>query len=321
MTSVHSPVPLFLDCDTGIDDALALAYLLASPAVRVVGIGTVSGNISAAEAARNTLDLLALAGREGIPVAVGAHDPIAGEYSGGAAHVHGSNGIGNVVLPRSVQTPVALSAAQLLINLAREHDGNLRVLAIGPLTNLAVALDEDPELPTLIESLTIMGGAALVPGNVSPVAEANIANDPEAAAMVFDAGWKITLVPLDVTMQHTLAEEDRLELLGSSHPVAQRLGEMLDVYFEFYEDTFGRRTSALHDPLAAAIAAGAVLATLAPIVGVVVDSTTGPGRGQTICDLRGRFVDYPPQPGAHTRVVLETDIDVARHLVDSILTL
>ena len=96
---------------------------------------------------------------------------------------------------------------------------------------------------------------------------------------------------------------------------------MLDVYFEFYESTFGRRTSALHDPLAAAIACGNVIPTVAPLVSVVVDDTFGPGRGQTICDLRGRFVGFPAESGANCRVVLETDIDLGPHLTERILTL
>jgi purine nucleosidase len=314
-------LPIYLDCDTGIDDALALAYLLADPHAEIVGIGTVSGNIDAAQAARNTLDLLALAQREGIPVAVGAGVPQSGIPHSGAPHVHGANGIGNIVLPRSEQAPGDESAAEMLVRLAHRHRGELRVVAIGPLTNLAAALRLDGRIADFVREVTIMGGAALVPGNVSAVAEANIANDPEAAADVFRATWPITLVPLDVTMDHTLHESDRIRMLSSDRPVASRIGEMLDVYFEFYESTFGRRTSALHDPLAAAIACGTVIPTVAPLVSVVVDDTIGPGRGQTICDLRGRFVGYPAESGANCRVVLETDIDLGPHLTERILTL
>ncbi|WP_104138833.1 nucleoside hydrolase [Arthrobacter sp. ZGTC131] len=313
--------PFYLDCDTGIDDALALAYLLASPQADVRGIGTVSGNVSAAVGARNTLDLLQLAGHAHIPVAVGAHDPQGGTFRGGAPHVHGANGIGEVSLSTAAVELAPETAAEMLVRLAHEHPGTLRVLAIGPLTNIAEALRLEPELPRLVEEITIMGGAALAPGNITAVAEANIANDPEAAADVFAAGWSITLVPLDVTMANVLEESHRQELLAAGHPVPQALGEMLGYYFRFYEGIFGRACSAMHDPLAAALAVGGVQAAVAPAVRVAVDTTDGPGRGQTVCDLRGLYLDYPEQAGARCRVVLALDGDFAPRLVEVLLSL
>lgn len=313
--------PFYLDCDTGIDDALALAYLLASPQADVRGIGTVSGNVSAAVGARNTLDLLQLAGHAHIPVALGAHDPLGGSFRGGAPHVHGANGIGEVSLEAASVELASETAAEMLVRLANEHPGTLRVLAIGPLTNIAEALRLDPELPRLVEEITIMGGAALAPGNITAVAEANIANDPEAAADVFAADWNIALVPLDVTMSNVLEESHRQELLAAGHPVPQALGEMLGYYFRFYEGIFGRACSAMHDPLAAALAVGGIKAAVAPVVRVDVDTTFGPGRGQTVCDLRGLYLDYPEQPGARCRVVLALDGNFAPHLVEVLLGL
>ncbi|GAA1253704.1 nucleoside hydrolase [Arthrobacter pascens] len=313
--------PFYLDCDTGIDDALALAYLLASPQADVRGIGTVSGNVSAAVGARNTLDLLQLAGHAHIPVALGAHDPQTGTFHGGAPHVHGANGIGEVSLSTAAAELASETAAEMLVRLAHEQPGTLRVLAIGPLTNIAEALRLEPELPRLVEEITIMGGAALAPGNITAVAEANIANDPEAAADVFAAGWNVTLVPLDVTMSNVLEESHRQELLAAGHPVPQALGEMLGYYFRFYEGIFGRACSAMHDPLAAALAVGGVKAAVAPVVHVAVDTTDGPGRGQTVCDLRGLYLDYPEQAGARCRVVLALDGDFAPHLVEVLLSL
>jgi purine nucleosidase len=167
--------------------------------------------------------------------------------------------------------------------------------------------------------LTVMGGAAAVPGNITPVAEANIANDADAAAEVFAAPWFITLVPLDVTMKNVFREPHRQALLASDRPVARALGEMLDYYFAFYVPVYGERASALHDPLAAAIALGAVRPASAPGVRVVVDATAGPGRGQTICDLRGYLSGFPEQSGAHTRVVLTLEEDFAPHLLERLL--
>ncbi|UFU05893.1 nucleoside hydrolase [Ruania halotolerans] len=308
--------PIYLDCDTGIDDALALAYLLASPEVHLAGIGTVSGNTSATVAAENTLALLALAGREEIPVAVGAIDPVRGSFRGGAPHVHGSNGIGGVVLEPAVARPDSRHAADMLIDLAKAYPGELRVLAVGPLTNLAVALEREPNLPALVRDVVVMGGAALAPGNTSPVAEANIANDPEAAAAVLQAGWDITMVPLDVTMEHIFDEQARKRLLEAPDAVSRVVGEALESYLDFYLDIYGYRACALHDPLAAALLVGTVTATRAARVPVVVDEGDGPGRGQTIVDMRGQRRGPVDVPGARCQVVLETDLLVGPVLLD-----
>lgn len=313
-----SGAPWYFDCDTGIDDALTLGLLVAEGA-DLKGIGSVSGNLSAAGGARNTLDLMALMGRPDVPVAVGAHDPIGGVFGGGAEFVHGANGIGEVELPH-VGEPVAESAAAMLVRLAHEHPGTLRVLAVGPLTNLALALELEPELPSLVADVVIMGGAALVPGNVSAVAEANIWNDPIAAQAVFDAAWPVTMVGLDVTMLARFEESHRTELAaGGAAPAA--LAAMLDVYFQYYTPILGRPSCALHDPLAAAIALGVVVPTLAPVAPVEVDTTDGPGRGQTLVDLRGRFVGYPAQPDVQHTVPLEIAEGFGDRLLESLLRL
>jgi inosine-uridine nucleoside N-ribohydrolase len=315
----HDRAPVYLDCDTGIDDALTLGYLVAVGA-DLVGVGSVSGNVSAEVGARNTLDVLALAGREDIPVAVGAHDPVLGRFRGGAPDVHGANGIGDVELPRSPAEPTAESAAAMLSRLAREHAGRLHVLAVGPLTNLALALDADPDLTSLVAGVTIMGGAALAPGNVTAVAEANIFNDVLAAARVLDAPWPVTVVGLDVTMEARF-EEHHLEALLAGPSVAQALGAMLRTYFRCYTPVLGRPACALHDPLAAAVALGALTPTLAPVVPIEVDTTDGPGRGQTIVDLRSRYIGYPPLPGTRHRVVLDVPAGFGDTLAEALLRL
>ncbi len=320
--------PFFLDCDTGIDDAMTLAWLAASPSVELVGVGSVSGNCAAAVGARNTLDLLALLGLPDVPVHLGAHDALDHAFDGGAPHVHGADGVGGVsgtLLPRAAAEPSGTSAAQALVEAARAHDGALRVLAIGPLTNLALALELEPELPGLVRDLTIMGGAAMAPGNVTALAEANIHNDPVAAARVFAAGFDLTTVGLDVTMHQRLEEPDRLALLAAGTPVTTALAGMLEFYFAFYAERFGRPCAVLHDPLAAAVATGDVTAATAPRVSVVVDDTHGPGRGQTIADLRGMYHGYPESradrfPGG-ARVVMEVPEDFGALLLERLLTL
>ncbi|MDP5226388.1 MULTISPECIES: nucleoside hydrolase [Arthrobacter] len=312
-------IPVYLDCDTGIDDALAIAHLLASPRAELLGVGTVSGNSDAAQCARNTLDLLALAGRPDIPVAVGNHDFQAAPYGGGSPHVHGDNGMGGLELPRAPREPETESAAQMLVRLAREHRGRLHVIAVAPLTNLAEALRLEPRLPELVAHVTIMGGAALAPGNLTPAAEANIFHDPEAAADVLAAPWELTLVPLDVTMTEVMEEEHRLRLLNSGKPLPEALGRMLEYYFEFYRGIFGRPCSAMHDPLAAAIALGEVTVTRAPVVRAAVETGHGPARGATVCDLRGIYRGSGDQDGAHCRVVLEAEPGFPDFLVDGLL--
>lgn len=320
---MNSPTarPVYLDCDPGIDDALALGYLVASPAVRLVGVGTVFGNCAADVAARNACDWLAVMGAPEVPVAVGAHHPSQGTFKGGPTWIHGEHGTGTVTLPAAGTEPVADSAAELLVDLARRHAGELEIITVGPLTNIAEALALEPALPGMIKQLTFMGGAALHPGNVSPVTEANIGKDPEAARQVLREPWPMTMVGLDVTMANTLEEEHRQALLTSGSTSARLLAEVLDLYFDFHVGTYGRRCSALHDPLAAAIGAGGLVPTLAPLVAVDVDDTRGPGRGQTICSLGGRYLGYPPQDDARCRVTLEIDSPAAPHLIDVLRTL
>ena len=315
-----SPAPFLLDCDTGIDDALAIAYLLADPTAELVAVTSVFGNTRVEQAAANNLAVLELAGRSDIPVAVGATRPLAREFRGGASHVHGDNGIGGVQLPAARAEAVDEPAAEMIVRLARQHGGQLHLIATGPLTNLAQALQLEPGLPGLVAGLTVMGGAANAPGNSTPVGEANIVNDPEAARAVIGAGWPaLTLVPLDVTMNHRLTETDQHRLLDSGQPLAVALGQMVRHYLDFYSGVFGVRECALHDPLAAAIATGSVTTASAPTVAVQVDATDGPGRGQTICDLRGRFRGYPRAPDANATVVLSMIEPFAPQLMDRIL--
>jgi purine nucleosidase len=273
----------YLDCDTGIDDALAIAYLLAHPGVTLAGIGTVNGNTTAPQAAANTLGLLTLAGRDDIPVAVGS-----GEHPYPAS-VHGGNGVGGVRLPAGKDAD-SRTAVELLVDLARRHPGELHVIATGPCGNLAAALRAEPRLPELVAAVTVMGGAVRVPGNRTPHGEANIIHDPAAAAAVLSAPWPVTLVPLDVTMQHrwTVADGDALRAGGG--PLHVVLADMLPVYFDGYQDRLGAREIPLHDPLAAAIMVGEVTAADAPMLSIEVEADgrtveKGPGSVRVVLSL------------------------------------
>lgn len=286
---------VFVDCDPGIDDAVALAYLAARPEVEILGVGAVFGNNTVTVTARNALRLLALYGRPDVPVAVGAGRPLVQEPRL-AEHVHGGNGLGDVELPEPEREPVAESAAELLVRLARENPGELDVLAVGPLTNLAIAIGLEPRLPELVRRLVVMGGAVEVPGNVGSHAEANIVNDPEAAEVVFAAGFDLDLVALDITMK-TVATSDWLDRLKEvPGERAERTSAFLDFYADFYRGIFGVRQCAMHDPLAAAVLADPHLVTEAFEAPIRVELTGSLTRGMTVADRR-------PRPGRDERRV------------------
>lgn len=308
MTATHR---VHLDCDTGIDDALAIAHLLSRPDVDLLGISTVSGNTTAAQAARNTLDLLALGGRGQVPVAVGADGPLVGDYRGGAPHVHGENGIGNIELPRAAGVEAPLTGPRQIVLAAEQHPGELELIAVGPLTNLAHALELEEDLPRLVKRVTIMGGAVWVPGNITEYAEANIANDPEAARAVFSAGWPVTLVPLDVTLQHSIGIEEQRALAERGTAFHTALAEMLDAYLDFYERFYAERRAALHDPLATMLAVGDSVAS--------VVRTTALETAPSGVESRGRT--QPTASGPEVAVVTAVATPAAPELLSRILAL
>lgn len=309
--------PVLVDCDTGVDDAMALLYLLHRDDIEVVGITSVFGNNTAAQCAHNSIRVLELVGRADIPVAIGAENPLVGEVSYLATHVHGGDGLGDSGLPVEVSTGVSsLTAVELIDELSERHRGRLRMLAVGPLTNVAHALDAIGDLPDRVADLVIMGGAADVAGNQSPAAEANIIHDPEAAHRVLSAPWRTTLVPLDVTMTEIVTEEHRARLVAADTAVTRFVAAITDFYFGGYGfDSYGRRCSPCHDALAAGILTGEMVPTVFPLLHVEVDCSDGPGRGATIVDTRGRYRGFPDQPGATCRVALETDGSFADKLV------
>ncbi len=233
-----------------------------------------------------------------------------------ASHVHGGNGLGDVELPGPSGKPVAESAAELLVRLVRQHPGEIDVLAVGPLTNLAVALGLEPELPRLVRRLVVMGGAVRVPGNVSSHAEANIGNDPEAAEAVFAAGFDLDLVALDITMRTVATPAWLEELRTVPGERAERTSAFLDFYADFYSGIFGVRQCAMHDPLAAAVLVDPHLVTEAVEAPLRVELTGGLTRGMTVADLRPRPKDDDRRPA---RVVTEVaEAEFLGRMLDSL---
>lgn len=251
---------ILIDADTGIDDSLAILYALKSPDIHVEGITTCFGNSNAEQSADNSLRLIQLAdcGYE-VPVAVGANESLDGVFGTAPVCIHGDNGIGNMELPKSPQKPVAESAADFIIRKANELDGELIIVTTGRMTNLALALQKDPSLPKKVKKVVTMGGNTEVPGNVTPYAEANIYGDARGADLVFRAGFHLTLVGLDVTMETFIREQDVTCMYQNCkegcEPVADYLKGALQFYFEFHRVSLGMTASCVvHDPLAMLIA-------------------------------------------------------------------
>lgn len=276
---------IILDTDPGIDDSLAILYLAAQTGVEIVAVGSVHGNVPAPVAAANALRVLDVAGLDTVPVAVGAHRPLAQELRT-AEFVHGDDGLGGQAGPPSPRAVVEESAAEQLVRLARAHPGELSVLALGPLTNIALAVLLEPRLPELLRHLVVLGGALGVPGNVTAHAEANVWHDPEAADLVFDAGFgNLTLVSLDVT-ETARADAEWLDALAKSEePRAQFASALLAHYADFYSAMFGFRTVTLHDPLAAALLCDPSLGTYRDVA-VAVELHGTYTRGQLVSDWR-----------------------------------
>lgn len=269
---------LILDMDTGIDDAMAIAYALGSGKAELIGVTCSFGNVTNETAVRNTLDLLSLLGAPEIPVCRGAERAIGAEsftVSKGCMDVHGENGVGNVTLPHR-GTPCDTAAADFILEAAEKYGQNLILVPTGTLTNLAAAIRKDSETVRKIGRIVFMGGALTVTGNVTPYAEANIWNDPEAAKIVLESGIPMTMVGLDVTLK-TLLTRDIAESWAEMGEAGRALSEMVCYYIQHEYEALG---CALHDPLAVGIALDPELAQTHPFAMTAV--TKGEAAGRTI---------------------------------------
>jgi purine nucleosidase len=290
--------PLVIDVDTGIDDAFALLHACADEEAQILGVSTVVGNVSLAAATRNTRAVLALAGRADVAVWPGAAAPISVMVRD-ASDIHGATGLGHAALPEPDEPAEAGHAVDAIIGAAHAHRGALVLCATGPLTNIALALMREPELPRLVKRFVIMGGAFAEPGNVTPSAEFNIWHDPEAARIVFRGFGGVGAAPviaigLDVTRK-TIIDESDIHALASriaGKPHGPKLTRFLEeasrFYFERMEKMLGKRIFTMHDPLAVAVALDP---TLVETRKATVDVETS-GRlttGATIADWRGQW--------------------------------
>ena len=275
--TTNAKVPVILDVDTGLDDALALALAFLSPRVELVAVTSVAGNVDVVQTTRNSLTVLDWFGATGVPVHRGASRPLVKPLQT-ATHYQGDDGLGDSNLPPSARATGPDRGPAAMIRLATARPGELTLVCVGPLTNLASALTVEPGLPDLVAGLVIMGGAFWLPGNFTPAAEFNVYVDPEAAAQVFAAADRfkhVTAIGLDVSTQTVLTPADWAAAAELHGPAAQLIRRICRRSFV----DRGLQTVALHDPLALGVAIDASLVGVeSATVEVVLD---GEERGRT----------------------------------------
>lgn len=307
---------VIFDTDIGIDDAMALLFLHYSPEVELTAITSVVGNASIDDTTRNALYLKE---RFGIaaPVHRGASEPSGPALGEGYPDfVHGRNGLGDIDLQEPSLRENPMPAAEAMVALAQAHPGELSIVAVGRLTNLAAALALCPELPGLVREVVVMGGVfgfAGQRGNVSPVAEANIAGDPAAADAVFASGMPLTIVGLDVTGRTRMDEAFIDALRQCAGDAGDFIHRITRFYFDFYQRTEGTRDCPIHDSSAVAcLLRPSLYSTQSLVVRV---ATSGVAIGQTIGGEPGAgYVSDAWQQAAPVQVCADVDADAVRGL-------
>ncbi|NQT60497.1 MAG: nucleoside hydrolase [Bacteroidetes bacterium] len=271
---------IIFDTDPGVDDTMAIYSALRSPQIDIIGLTTIFGNVDVDLATENALRILEIAGRTDIPVVKGAKDPLAGFYSGPVPFVHGDNGQSNIDLAPPTTKAKEGTAAQFIIDQVMKNSGEIVLVAVGPLTNLALALRLQPDIADHVKEVILMGGNALCPGNATPASEANIHNDPEAADLVFSAGWPVTMVGLDVTHKVNMSNETLARFGTIDDPLALHISKIIGFYRDFFESELDVSGIYVHDSSAVAYLLDRSLFTTASWP-IKVDTSEGVSRGKT----------------------------------------
>lgn len=297
------PTPVILDVDTGVDDALALLFAAAHPELDLIGVSCVAGNASLGRVVDNTLRVLALAGAAEVPVAAGAHRPLI-EPTRDASHVHGADGLAGVRLPPASRRAEPEGAVAFLRRRILEHPEPVTLVALAPQTNLALLLRTHPEVVGNIARIVFMGGSASV-GNATALAEFNVWHDPEAAAIVLDAGVPLFMYGLDVFNHVAVPREQAQALAASEELLPSVVGRLLDHRIASPDGTPGDYLGWIGD-------AGAVCSIVTPDAFQVSRlpvrvELAGYGRGQTVVDRR----EHPGEDGAHGLLDAWAEVDVA----------
>lgn len=291
------PKKILFDTDPGIDDACAILLALASSELSLEGLSIVHGNCSLEQATRNALSVLELGNAEHIPVAKGCELPLV-QPSLLAPETHGETGLGYADLPAPRARPVSQHAIDFLIEQILAAPGEITLVAIGPLTNVALAIRQEPRIVGALRELVIMGGALRHEGNTTALGEFNTYVDPHAAQIVYHAGMPITLVPLDVTYQCILTPADVKRLQKSGSPITQFIVDATRFYMEFHDEFQSIEGCVINDPLALALTFAPELCTYQDLP-VDVDLSGGICMGKTVAD----FYNYGKKP-ANMRVAL-----------------
>lgn len=277
---------LILDLDTGIDDAMAIAYAVGAPDVDLIGIIGSYGNVVVEEGGKNSLKILELLGATDVPVYLGeSHASHADHFDRLpiSASIHGENGIGGVSLPEAKRPLETTSGVDFLIDAVNQYGKDLILVPTGPMTNLAAAIEKDPELPNKIGNVTFMGGALTVPGNVTPYAEANIHQDAEAANAVLTSSLRSTMIGLDVTLRNILTKKETQQWRDLGTKAGTAFADIVDYYIDAYADFDATlHGCVLHDPLAVGVALDSSLITSFDLNMIV--STDAESYGRTIGD-------------------------------------
>jgi len=277
--------PIIFDTDPGVDDAQAIAIALAHPDIELLGLTTTFGNVEVETATHNALLLGELAGQS-IPVAQGAAAPLVKPKAPAPAHIHGADGLGNIDLPAVSGKPQPVSAAQFIVDTVNARPGEVTLVAVGPLGNLAAALQLDPGIVDRVKRVVIMGGSIREGGNVTPVAEANLYNDPHAGARVLTAGWPLTLVGLDATHRCVLDPDAMARIAAAQGELGRVLAESYTFYKAFYQQFLGIDGCCPHDSCSLAWLLKPELFTTQR--GHLTVVTEGPAMGQTVFAPEGR---------------------------------
>ena len=282
-TSTQAQTRVIIDTDPGVDDAMAILLALNSPELKVEALTVVPGNVEARQGLENALKIVSLAGRCDIPVAGGAQHPLNQKLIT-AQYWHGPNGLAGVELPASKCHADPRFGPDLIIETIHKYPHEVTLIPVGPLTNIALAVSKDPSIVSLVKDIVIMGGS-ISGGNVNGAAEANIYNDPEAASIVFNAGWMVTMVGSDIG-ERTLMTRKYLNELQSSHgPESDFIAKLADFYLTRSEKS-GYQGAAMYDPLAVGTVVDPTLVTLKEMH-VDVETKGEFTRGETVANRMG----------------------------------
>ncbi len=305
---------IIIDTDPGIDDAMAIALALRSPELAVLGLTSVFGNAQGKVTAQNALRLIELEGNDSIPVSRGSDVPLVIPLENLGTKVHGEDGMGNTNPPQPKGKLVNKSAAEFIIETVQSNPGEVILAPIGPLTNIALAIELEPGIIDLVEKVVLMGGTISTPGNVSPVAEANIYHDPHAADIVLRADWPVVMVGLDVTQKIVMTEAYLQEIYKADNPVTNLMKHILPCYQKFHNLFFGMGGNIhTHDP---SVIAYLLQPDLFHTESVSVFVETG-GRcmGQTIADWHKQWGNRP-----EVKVCIDVDVAGVLSLIKERLT-